>query len=129
FIPILALRRTGNISNYNKGICIDRASKNICAVTVASSSPIIANSGVSITSGKIKACVLFSTTDESISCNGSSTATQNENTMPSDLTLLRLGTYTAFIGSIVDYAGINIKNLRLFFVNLPKSNLQKLSRL
>ncbi|MGX2585051.1 hypothetical protein ACWB3E_20885, partial [Acinetobacter baumannii] len=36
FIPILALRRTGNISNYNKGICIDRASKNICAVTVAS---------------------------------------------------------------------------------------------
>lgn len=129
FIPIIALRRTGNISNYNKAICVDRASKSVCAATVSSATPIVANSGVSINSGKIKACVLFNATDESISCNGSATATQNENTMPADLTLLRLGPYTALIGSIVDYAGINIKNLRLFFVNLPKADLSKISKL
>lgn len=129
FIPIVGLRRTGNITTYNKAICVDRASKSVCAVTVSSATPVIANSGVSIASGKIKACAMFSSTDESISCNGNATATQNENTMPADLTLLRLGPYLAMLPTVSDYAGVNIKNLRLFFVNLPKSNLQKLSRL
>ncbi|MGX2581615.1 phage head spike fiber domain-containing protein [Acinetobacter baumannii] len=129
FIPIVGLRRTGNISNYNKAICVDRASKSVCAVTVPAATEVVANSGVSITSGKIKACAMFSSTDESISCNGSVTATQIENTMPANLTLLRLGPYLSMLPARSDYAGVNIKNLRLFFVNLPKGDLSKISKL
>ncbi|MFW1969170.1 hypothetical protein ACG95P_19165 [Acinetobacter guillouiae] len=127
FIPVVNIRRNNNLYlDGSLSIYIDRASTNIVAASNFPSVTSRTNTGVSINNKKVKVCALFKNKEDSISANAFNSVTSITAEKPADLTQLRLGA-SAVLGGGAEYSSINIKNLRIFFIDLPASDLQKLS--